>query len=198
MQLSQIKLIFLSLASALVVVVLSGCSNPNDIFPLKVGHEWRYSARNHLGQFLHAVKVTREVPTSIGKGFELQGSMGDSVVCWDGTILRGVVLAGSRYNPPIPLLDGSKKEAKLSWKGKVYAGGKTQEATAEIAQSEAEWTSDMRRKATGTTLTLKTAEKTFKVVTTYVRGIGPVSQNQHVSVGKNESFELGIDHLSGP
>ncbi len=183
---------------AVLVALCMGCSKADDTFPLTVGNEWRYSAKNHLGQFLHSVKVTRDVPTSIGPGFELRGSMGDSTLVWDGPILRASVLAGTRFNPPIRLLNGKLKEANLTWKGKAYAAGKTVDATAEVVQEEGEWSSDMRRKATKTKLTLRMPDKTLTVETLYVKGIGPVSQSQRDSTGNGSDFEIGMEHLSGP
>lgn len=184
--------------AAFIVVAGIGCSKSNDIFPLKVGSEWRYSAKNHLGQFLHSVKVTREIPTSVGLGYELRGALGDSILAWDGAILRASVLAGTRFNPPIRLLNASGKTATLTWKGKAYAGGKTVDASAVVTQGEGEWNSDMRRKATKTTMVLTMPDKTLTIETLYVAGIGPVSQSQRETTGGISDFELSMEHISGP
>lgn len=184
---------------AIAIAAIAGCSKPHDLYPLKVGNQWQYTANNHLGVFLHTVKVTRETPTPLGMGYELRGSLGDSIVVWDGPILRATVLSGTRFNPPLPLLDSTRAEAELSWKGRMHSAGKTLEATATLKQTNTEWGTGNKVKATQTDLTIRSAERTVTVTTIYVRSRGPVSQTQHVSIANGQpAFEVSLEHLNGP
>jgi hypothetical protein len=186
-------------AGGLAIIALAGCSKPHELMPLRVGNEWRYNASTNLGRFLNTVKVTREVPTQMGMGYELRGWMGDSILVWDGSILKATVLSGTRFNPPIPILDGAQAEATLKWKGRVHSAGTTEDATADLKQTSTEWGSGNKVKATETNLNLVTSARTLTVNTVYVRGKGPVSQSQHVSVGSAQSsFEVSLEYLHGP
>lgn len=154
--------------------------------------------KGQLGQFLHEVKVTREYPVASGAGFELSGSLGDSVVAWDGTVLKASVLAGTRFNPPVAILDGAKKETKIPWKGRMYMAGKTLEGSGSLDQREGVWSADQRLKAIQTDLVLQLGDRTLKVTTIYVRGKGPVSQKQWTITGINETYDFGFEWLGGP
>lgn len=182
-----------------MAILLAGCSSPDELYPLKVGNEWRYKATNQFGTFLQSSKVTRELPVSAGNGYEIVGTLGTSTVAWSGPKLLATVLAGTRYNPAIPLLDGGKKEGKWTWSGHIYAGGKTYPAAAQIEQSEDNWEREIKRKATKTVVTITFPEHEITVETLYVRGIGPVSQTQRLKTkGGADQFDVSLEYLSGP
>lgn len=176
-------------------VVLAGCSKSSDLFPLKEGNEWRYISKGQLGQFLNEVKVTRAFPVAKGQGWELTGSLGDSVLSWQGSILYATVLSGTRYNPPLPLVDGGKKETTLPWKGNIFMAGKLYKAKAETEQKEGDFNG---KKAIETDLMVDMGQKKIKVTTLYVRGKGPVSQKQWSIDGINETYDFGIELIGDP
>lgn len=175
--------------------LLAGCSRSSDVFPLKEGNEWRYISKGQLGQFLHEMKVTRPYPVAKGQGWELTGSLGDSVLAWQGSVLYASVLSGTRYNPPLPLVDGSKKETTLTWKGNLYMAGKLHKATAVTEQKEGDFGG---KKAIETDLMIDMGQRKIKVTTVYVRGRGPVSQKQWSIDGINQTYDFGIDIIGEP
>lgn len=175
--------------------LLAGCSKSSDLYPLKEGIEFRYISKGQLGQFLHEVRVTRPYPVAKGQGWELTGSLGDSILSWQGSTLYASVLAGTRYNPPMPLVDGSKKETTLTWKGNIFMAGKLYKAKAETEQKESDFNG---KKAIETDLLVDMGQRKIKVNTVYVRGRGPVTQKQWLIDGINETYDFGIELIGEP
>ncbi len=183
----------------IMVCALAGCSRPHEFLPLKVGNQWRYKVNAGLDNFINTVEVVKTVPGEAGANFVLDGTLGTSLLAWKDGILRATSLAGDRFNPPLPMLDGNKTTSNLLWEGTVYASGKTYKASGTLVQEEGSVeVNSMKRKGLNTVLTLKFPDRSIKVESSYVRGIGLISQNQWTTLGTKEPFNRGLIYLAGP
>jgi hypothetical protein len=178
---------------------LLGCAKPHEFFPLKVGNKWTYKVNTGLNTFLENVDIGRTVPGEAGVTYELSGTSGTSRLSWNNGVLLATSLSGDHFNPPLPLLDGNKEAASLSWSGSVYSSGKTYNASGVLTQDKGTFeVNSQKRKAMSTILTLKIGDRIVKVESSYVRGMGLVSQIQRTTTGTVERFNRGLEYIGGP
>lgn len=152
-----------------------------------------------MSNFVQTIKVIRSLPVAGTNGFELQGTMGSSRVAWKEGILYAESLPNLKANPPIPILSSKAKEASSEWKGRVYAAGKTYEATATIEQNPEELQQKSRKlKTIKTVVSLILPESEIIITTWYAHNVGPISQDQVTKYGSEERFNTGLEYVSGP
>ncbi len=189
-------------APLLVLVALTGCGKSDQLFPLRIGNEWTYNVKSGLSEFVSKVTVSRNIPVAGVQGFELSSPMGISRLVWKGDILYATVLSGSRFNPPLPMLNASEEKHTFRQAVRMYSGGKTYEAEATVAQETQTHTRDGRKfKATMTTTLLRMKDREVEIKSVYAPGIGLVEQTQRtqaVAGGSRKLFDLQMDCISGP
>lgn len=185
-------------AAPLLLAAVSGCGGDRSWFPLDDGHEWSYSVRGSLAEFVEPVKVLRRLPVAGVDGFELGGPLGTCRVAWKGNTLYATALAGlsvAEGSPPLPLLVGDGADRRLDWKGKLLVAGKGVQASASLEQKPVNLSLPGRQYATlHTKLTVRTPEATVEVLTWYAEGIGPLRQEQRT----NGAWDVGLEYLGGP
>lgn len=153
---------------------VSGCSNCADWMPMREGRVWRYLDR----QTAEIVEVRCDRATRIGDadGWKLVGSRGESSFAWDGCVLRSAKLSTMTFDPPVGLLQADKESAEWQYEGnatirsiptKVKAGLKQ-----EVVMDE-EGPGGLR-----VTIRFDFDGRTIELVTTFVQGVGIVSQEQ--------------------
>jgi hypothetical protein len=177
-------------------VVVAGCGRGgNAYFPMGIGSEWTYSVSGKLSATLAKSKCTKRVAVGGELGYRLEGTLGDSKVLVQGDVVKAGELGGTRYLPPITLLDASKIETLKAWRGTAIIGGKPVEASADITQREQSYTQNGRKiPAILVTTVLKYGDKEIESSALYAKGLGLVEQTHRV----NGSFASRIEYQSGP
>lgn len=116
-------------AACLALACMVGCGGGTQSWwPLRVGSVRSFSLVRGATTIVADWKVEREAPVGAQSGFQLSSPVGTSLLAWDGNRLVASQLAGTRYEPPIPIL----VEGEATWKGTVAAGGKSAPGTAVV------------------------------------------------------------------
>lgn len=179
-----------------IAVLVAGCSGARSgLFPLEVGNTWSYSVRGGFVTRVVDLKVLSIESVAGVRGFKLDGPMGSSRIAWNQGILVAEELAGSRFSPPVQLLDSNQPAQHLLWNGLVSAMGRTSNAIAVVTQSNESFEIAGRKyPAVVSTVELQTAGRSMELKTWYVDGIGPVRQEQR----NNGTLYPSAIYLSGP
>ena len=118
-------------------------------------------------------------PRSVGgaDGWLVAGPGGESVLAWDGCVLRSSRLGGIDFDPPVGILQADKEDVTWKYQGSIVIRGSATKATAEISQEatsvEGRYSDAMRVK-----MNVALGENRIEVTTLYARGIGIVEQEQ--------------------
>lgn len=185
----------------MLVLVLTGCGVDDKLMPLRVGNEWSYNVKTGLPESVASVKVSRELPVAGQAGYELNSPMGVSRLTWKGELLVATVIGNSRFNPPLPLLNSIDQKQTTKWVGRMYAQGRTYEATATLTQEPSPLTREGRKhQAVKTVLLIRLPSRELEVQTWYAPGIGILNQVQRTRQGTEGvgRFDIEMDYLSGP
>lgn len=104
--------------------------------PLEAGRAWTYTFRTGFQTFVETVTVGDAVAVGPVMGRTLSGPMGTSRLAWRGDLLVASRLAGTAFDPPIPIgVQTSAKEASRTWHGRIEAFGISRGAHAALKLS---------------------------------------------------------------
>lgn len=176
------------------VLVSAGCGAGNDLYPLSVGRQWKYVVSNTFTSRVQEVTVQRRVPVALTEGYELSGPMGISRLAWRGGTLFAEVLPNTRIYRPMPLLFSGKDKMTSKWSGTIETMGVVNRADGFIEQHPE--SIDFRSQHVDTeksTVTLHLPEATIDLETWFVKGVGPIRQEQRT----NGKLDFRIELLGG-
>lgn len=154
----------------------AGCGPAADAwFPLRPGVELSYRLERGAEQVVDVWKVSVGTSVAGRPGYLVESPAGPSRLGWRGGVLYASMLAGTQYEPPLPVaLEGVR-----SWRGTVTAGGASFacEATVEGKRSTAR---DPERSVPvlHVRTELRWAGKERTVESSYGQGVGLVFQSQ--------------------
>lgn len=193
----------LLLKGALLVIVaaMAGCDSRDNLFPLRVGNEWSYGVKTGLADYVEAIKVSRQVPVAGVQGYELTSSMGITRIAWKGETLYARVLTGTRFEPPLPILNGAEEKHTYRWEGSIYSAGKAYKGTATIEQDAESLTQSGHKLNTiKSVITVRLPDREIRTESFYAPGTGLVNQVERTTLNGQETarFDVEMDYLSGP
>jgi hypothetical protein len=179
-------------ALGLGILALAACS-PSDrsLMPLREGTVWTYAVERDFDSSVAEWKVVGRAAVGSESGYEIRSPLGSSRLAWQGDRLVASQLAGTRYDPPMPLLapDGTP------WSGTVHGTGRAGRARASVARETAtEETDGRKRSVTVSTVTIKADGWEAQVTTWFVAGVGAVRQEQRTDGRLDVRAEL----IAGP
>ncbi len=180
----------------LFILPLVGCGNAQQkLMPLDAKAVWTYQAEPGLQSETVDIKVSGQVPVLDVNGYQLTSTWGNSRLAWKGDILLASELGGTRYQPPIPLLQTIPKAGKAEWKGTISVADKSIHATATLELKDTEARIGSRDlPSTESVLTLKAGPDTHEILTWFVADYGIARQEQR----KNGLLINRLTYLSGP
>lgn len=161
------------------------------LMPLRVGTVWTYAVERDFDSSVAEWRVVGPAPVGSEAGFEVRSPLGANRLAWSGGWLIASQLAGTRYEPPLPVLalDGT------AWTGIVAGPAGTSRARAKIGRQETTEESDGRkRKVTVSTVTIQASGWEAQVTTWFVAGVGAVRQEQRTDGRLDVRAEL----IAGP
>lgn len=167
--------------SALIMlpILLAGCSKSPDLFPLEVGKSWKYTVSSGMSKKVITLRVTGRASFAEAQGYELQSDMGNFRLAWKNGWLLAGSLAGTRYNPPLPILS-QDSPATAKWKGTVHSMGRALEATADILQEKPSPRSKEADQGVKVIIKMQAGGKKFETESFYKPKLGLVEQTQRV------------------
>ncbi len=128
------------------------------------------------------------------QGWEIGGVLGISVLAWKDHILWAQELAGTSFDPPLPLLLG-EAAGKKTWSGIVSSGGKSMVATATLDQAPSSFTLAGRKiLAKKVIVTLVMPRRTVTTESVYGESFGLLSQRQQ----ENGVVTRSLAYVAGP
>ncbi len=181
-----------------------GCGKPDRLFPMQVGNEWTYNVKTTLAEFVTKISISRRVPVAGVEGYELTSPMGVSRLAWKGDVLYASALSGTRFNPPLPILNAAEEKHSFRVQNlRMYSAGVTYDVDATVEQEAQAHTRDGQKyRATITVTTLRLKDREIQIKSIYKPGIGLVEQVQRTQTnGSGDSrklFDLQMDCISGP
>lgn len=181
---------------ALVALVLAGCSGTDvSWMPLGPEAEWTYRTGTGLRSGVESIKVTGPTSISGHAGFRLSGPMGTSQMAWIEGRLIASELAGTRFQPPILLLDPNAEKTPARWEGTVLFGAQAMPASAEFSQQTTEVrVNDRNRNALTMTTRLRFGDRTIESTASYIRGLGLVQYEER----SGDEFLNSLSYVAGP
>jgi hypothetical protein len=181
----------------LPVVALCGCASApqSNLMPLKVGETWIYRVHGRELDQVVPFKVTRRISVAGTNGYEIASDLGISRLAWVGTKLVADELAGTKYDPPLPLLDSQSAPADAQWEGTVTTPAGILRGTATQSQHvDKRPASGRTGVATVSTIELKTGHNVLTLVSSYVPEVGMIQQEEHNGLLSSTSLTM----TSGP
>jgi hypothetical protein len=161
--------------------------------PLDQGNTWEYVVRLDGDENAETLEVVREAPVGDQQGWLLRGVMGESRLAWDGDTLVAAELAGTQYDPPLPLL--APKAA--DWKGTVTTATAKNGGTARLERSrEVLDIAGHRYDCAKTVLTLRCDGEVVQLTTWFFEGMGILRQEQRR--GPALTRDRYIEFVEGP
>ncbi len=156
--------------------------------PLEAGRSWTYTFRTGFQTFVETVTVGAPVAVGDSRGRTLSGPMGTSRLAWRGDALVASRLAGTGFDPPVPLaVQTGAKEASRAWHGRIEAFGISRSAHGALRLSrERIALAGVKVLAAKTELTLRaqgggSGATTIEVTTWFRPGVGIVRQEQRTN-----------------
>ncbi|MCH7904384.1 MAG: hypothetical protein IH944_07430 [Armatimonadetes bacterium] len=184
----------MKIGPAAFAFLLIGCSQSHSrMMPLEQGNTWTYAYNSTYEEVVAEVRVSRKVAVGPVYGWELSSLMGESHLAWQGSELIAAQMAGTRFQPPIPIYASES----TSWAGTAITNGEEYSARATLTVSEE--TLDVggtRHETIKTTLDIDIAGEPLQLMTWFARDIGIVRQEQRR--GTPLTFDHSIEFLSGP
>lgn len=189
-------------AACLAAALLVGCAAPGDRYmPLEPGSEWTYTVQLHFKSVIARLKVKEQAPVGSGMGWRLAGDLGESRMAWRAGKLIAAELGGTKFDPPITLLDPTAKEApQADWKGVIRHAGKQIPAAGTLSQTvltdEADKLQIGSRKFSSirSRLEVKAEGANLELTTWFAPGVGIIRQEQRI----NGDLVPSLEYLSGP
>lgn len=161
--------------------------------PLSQGHQWDYTVRSGFTSQVERVVITRSTSVASGIGYVIQGPMGTSILSWSGATLYAEDLPGTRFLPPVPLLN-AQLESK-TWSGTIRSVGGDQTGTGKLTHQEEDFKlSGSKSKSIKSVLTLDFSGRNRELTTWFIAGVGVVRQEERV---QGELIRT-IEYVSGP
>ncbi len=185
----QIALVFLA------GICLAGCqSGAEDWCALAKGNRWSYTVNAGLTSAVREVRVDRSGPVGSHEGWVLTGSMGESALAWDGGTLYASRLAGTSYDPPLPVFQSGAGETR-KWRGRILHVETAISATAVLKMAEGqEDLAGRNLDVLVATLVVKAGDQEIETVTSYANEIGVVRQEER----HNAVLIRKMRYVSGP
>lgn len=181
-------------------IAMAGCGRaPDAYYPLEEGATWTYRLRAGFVERVEQIRVVRKIAVGGVSGWEAAGPMGPSRLAWSSGRLIAESVPGTRFDPPIVLLDPTEPKAAWRWpangKASVTTGGRKTEATAEATQRPEDLEVGGRTfKTLRSTLTLRIDGATLELDTWFAQGIGPLRQEQRAG----GVLVTALERVSGP
>lgn len=177
-----------------VALLLGGCaSSPRTLMPLEADAGWEYRVRSGFVDVVRPLEVAGPAAVGSVQGMRLSGPMGVSTLAWQGSQLLAGQLAGTRYEPPLPLLD--LRTPQLEWKGDAYGPEGKQSAQATIEMDRETIQVLGREVATRRSVAqVRIGSTTGELTTWFAPGRGVVRQEWR----EGARLMLAMDALSGP
>ncbi len=183
-------------AGLLVGLSLTGCGDDTArYFPSDTGSRWSYTMRSGLISRVEEVSVLGAVSAGDTTGVRLAGPMGESVLFWKDHWLMAETLAGTRFDPALPILLGSRPGSTTTWHGTVTVAGRSSSANATITQAKSSYKISGRSVPSLIVKTqLKSGGHVTAVDTWFAEGIGIVKQDQ----SRDDRWSRSLEYVSGP
>ncbi len=159
--------------------------------PLREGTAWTYTVQRDFDKLVAEARVEGRVPVGGTLGWRIVGPGLDSTLAWsDGRLVAGS-LAGTRFDPPVPLFAGGE----AAWSGSMSPPGRTEHAQGTLTQAEDTLRVGGRdAKSVRTVLTLRGATGETVVETWFVAGTGIVRQESR----RGGRLLTRTEYVSGP
>ncbi len=143
---------------------------------MREGRTWRYL----MQQAAEVVEVKCAERRQVGdaEGWLLSGLGGETILAWDGCILRASRLGAMTFDPPIAVLQADREEATWDYQGKATARSIPGLVKVAVTQEPVELDSQRGGKGLKVTMAISLDGRKIDLVTTFARGIGIVSQEQ--------------------
>lgn len=143
---------------------------------MREGRTWRYL----MQQAAEVVEVKCAERRQVGdaEGWLLTGLGGETILAWDGCILRASRLGAMTFDPPIAVLQADKEKAAWNYQGKVTATSVPGRVSVAITQEPVELESQQGGKGLKVTFAISIDGRKIDLVTTFAEGIGIVTQEQ--------------------
>lgn len=147
--------------------------------PLAVGRVWTFDVHGRrLGQ-VASMRVVRRLAVDGVEGYELAGPLGVSRLAWNGQRLVADCLCGTRYDPPIPLLDARLPSTPVAWRGAVQSPAASMPGQASLTHFAKDTMFGSRKTAAvETVLELQTGRRRMELDSWFVDGAGLVKQEE--------------------
>lgn len=180
----------------LLSLVTLGCKNGDESWmPLEPDAKWSYVARGDVTNALAEFEVADVTSVGSARGRVIRSSYGESRLAWMGTKLIASELGGTKYWPPIPLLDVSIKAGQIEWSGTAKTAGKVTSLTAVVRQSRVPYIIAQKEvSAIRTSITLRGEGVQEELTTWFVEQVG-IAKQERRSKGK---WVLSLSLVSGP
>jgi hypothetical protein len=112
-----------------LLLVAAGCApSPSDWFPAQVGDVMTYRLDRGSGVEVLEWRAVREVAVGGARGVEIESPVGASRLAWRDGVLVASELAGTTFEPPIPVA----LVGEATWEGSVASGPGSLPAAATI------------------------------------------------------------------
>lgn len=172
---------------------------PDAYYPLEEGAKWTYRLRAGFVERVEEVAVVRRIAVGGVSGWEMGGPMGPSRLAWSRGRLIAESVPGTRFDPPVVLLDPSEPKTTWRWpetgEAFVTSGGRVRAASAAGTQRPEDLEVGGRTfKALRSTVTLRIGGETLELDTWFAQGIGPLRQEQRAG----GVLVTAIERVSGP
>jgi hypothetical protein len=163
--------------------------------PMEVGNTWTYTVTSELSKYVARLKVSKEAPVAGVTGYELSSDLGLFRLAWKNGVLVADSLAGTRFDPPLPLVRAGKGKSSDRWSGMVSYLGRTTRSIAEITQDSSTIEIGSKKMDCARVVTkLSIDQKNIEIESCFVPGIGLVEQSQHV----DGLLTIGLKYQEGP
>lgn len=171
-----------------LLLLAAGCApSASEWFPVRVGDVATYRLDRGAGAEVLEWRAVREVAVGGVPGVELESPVGASRLAWKGGALIASQLAGTSFDPPIPvaLLGGRP------WEGSVWSGGRKLPASATVAGKLAEKPDKERGvPVLEVSLELRYGGTSRTVETRYGLGVGLLAERQQADGRLDSSLSL--------
>lgn len=158
---------------------------------MSVGKSWTYLVHGRRLDQIAQMRASRRVAVDDVSGFELVGPLGTARLAWHGTRLVADSLCGTRYDPPLPLVDAAATSTTFQWSGTV-ASPTTRtpgHGTITLKTSQAPFASRVMP-AVESIVQLQTGRHRYELDSWFVDGIGLVRQEERIDDIQSVSLQM--------
>lgn len=181
------RLCLVALAMATV-----GCGkSPTSWWPLRASMSQSYSLERGATTLVAPWKVTGRAAVGSELGYVVASPVGESVLAWRGDRLVASQLAGTRFEPPLPVL----VEGEARWHGTVATAGRVEEGSAVVkGEQSKERHSVLGVRTLQVVSTLRLRGHVCVVESVFADRVGLVSQSQRT----DDVLDYRLTYLGSP